>query len=75
LGDFTQDLRYGIRQIRRSPGFFIIAALLIAMGVAATTQIFTLVDALLLRPLPVRDAGNLVQLFEQQTKRPGRPVL
>ena len=72
--DFVQDLRYGIRQIRRSPGFFIIAALLISVGVAASTQIFALVDALLLREIPVSHPQNLVQLFEQQAKRPGRPV-
>src|SRR5271169_1378525 len=73
MADFTQDLRYGFRQVRRSPGFFGIAALLIALGIAATTQIFTLVDALLLRPLPVRDPQNLVQLFEQQPRRPAEP--
>ena len=67
--DFTREFRYGLRQIRRSPGFFAIAALLIAIGIAATTQIFTLVDALLLRPLPIRTPQNLIQLFEQQAKR------
>jgi hypothetical protein len=66
----TQDLRYGLRQFRRSPGFFAIAALLIALGIAANTQIFTLVDGLLLRPLPVRDPQNLVQLFEVRPKLP-----
>ncbi len=72
--DFVQDLRYGIRQIRRSPGFFIIAALLISVGVAASTQIFALVDALLLREIPVSHPQNLVQLFEQQAKTAGRSV-
>jgi len=67
------DFRYGIRQLRRSPGFFSIAALLIAVGIAATTQIFTLVDAVLLRPLPVRDPQNLVQLFVIHPKRPLDP--
>lgn len=68
-----QDARIGIRQIRRSPGFFSVTALLIAIGIAATTQIFTLVDTLFLRPLPVKDPQNLVQLFEQQPKRPASP--
>ncbi len=68
-----QDVRYGIRRLRRSPGFFAIAALLVAIGMAATTLIFTLVDALLLRPLPIRDPQNLVQLFELQPKRPAEP--
>jgi len=73
MSDFSQEFRYGLRQVRRSPGFFAIATLLIAIGIAATTQIFTLVDALLLRPLPVRDPHNLVQLLEQQPKRPAEP--
>jgi len=62
-----------LRQIRQSPGFFIVATLLLSLGIAATTLIFTLVDALLLRPLPVRDPQNLVQLFELQQKRPAEP--
>ncbi len=70
MPDLILDFRYGLRQLRRSPGFFALAALLMAIGIAATTQIFTLVDTLLLRPLPVRDPQNLVQLFEQQPKRP-----
>ncbi|HEY6387713.1 MAG TPA: hypothetical protein VIX91_18715 [Candidatus Acidoferrum sp.] len=56
--------RHAARQFRRSPGFFFAAALLVALGVAANTQIFTLVNALLLRPLPVKNPQNLVQLFE-----------
>jgi putative ABC transport system permease protein len=70
---FAEDFRYGIRQIRHSPGFFVVAALLLAVGVATSTQIFTLVDALFLRELPVNDPRSLVQLFEQQAKRPAEP--
>ncbi len=69
-----QDLRYSFRQIRRSPGFFAAAVLLIALGVAANTLIFTLVEAVLLRPLPVRDPQNLVQLFELRPRLPAYPV-
>jgi predicted permease len=69
----TQDFRYAVRQLRRSPGFFAAAALLIAVGIAAITQIFTLVDAVLLRPLQVRDPQNLVQLFVIHPKRPADP--
>src|ERR1700688_599933 len=68
-----QDFRYAIRQLRRAPGFFGTAALLIAVGIAAATLIFSLVDSLLLRPLPVRDPQNLVQVFIQQPKRPADP--
>ena len=73
MAAFLQDLRYSARQFRRSPGFFAIAALLIALGVAANTQMFTLVNALLLRPLPVRDPASLVQLFQIYPKRPPDP--
>ena len=71
--NLIQDFRYGLRQIRHSPGFFTIAALLLSLGVAAITQIFALVDALLLRQLPVSNPKNLIQLFEQQPKRPAEP--
>src|SRR5260370_18717143 len=69
----SQDLRYAARQFRRAPGFFSIAVLLIAIGIAANTQIFALVNALLLRPLAVRDPQNLVQLFEICPKLPPYP--
>ena len=68
-----QDLRYALRQCRRSPGFFTVAALLIAIGIAANTQIFTFVNALLLRPLAIRNPESLVQLFELHAKRPIYP--
>ncbi len=73
MANLTQDFRYAIRQLRRSPAFFLVAVLLIAVGIAATTQIFTLIDAVLLRPLPVRDPQNLVQLFVIHPKRPLDP--
>ncbi len=75
LPDIVQDVRYGLRQLRRSPGFFALATLLIGIGIAATTQIFTLVDTLLLRPLPVRNPENLVQLFEQTREATSRSLL
>lgn len=73
MAGFVQDLRYTLRQFRRSPGFFGIAVLLIAVAIAANAQIFTLADALLLRPLPVRDRQNLVQLFEIRPRTPPSP--
>ncbi len=68
-----QDFAYAARQFRRSPLFFAAASLLIALGIAANTQIFTLVNALLLRPLPVRDPQSVVQLFEIRAKQPPYP--
>src|SRR6202044_3701586 len=57
-----QDLRFCLRQIRRSPGFMITAVLTLALGVGANTAIFSLLDQALLRSLPVRDPEKLVIL-------------
>ena len=73
MAAFFRDLVHAARQFRRSPGFFLSAALLIALSVAANTQIFTLVNAFLLRPLPVRDPANLIQLFEIRPRLPAYP--
>jgi putative ABC transport system permease protein len=58
----VQDLRYGIRQLRQRPGFAIAAITSLALGIGANTAIFTLVDQILLRMLPVDNPGELVQL-------------
>jgi putative ABC transport system permease protein len=58
-----QDLRYGGRVLRRNPGFTLAAALSLALGIGANTAIFSILDSLLLRSLPVRAPGELVQIF------------
>ncbi|MFZ0593301.1 MAG: hypothetical protein WAM39_22785 [Bryobacteraceae bacterium] len=61
---FAQDLRYGLRTLRLNRGFTAAALITLTLGIGATTAIFSVVDAVLLRPLPYPDAKNLVSFFE-----------
>jgi predicted permease len=68
------DLRYAIRTMARRPGFTLVAALSLGLGIGANTTIFSLVDVLLLRSLPVADPGSLVKLYTLDARNPGVQV-
>jgi predicted permease len=67
-----QDLKFGLRMLAKNPGFTAVAVLTLALGIGANTAIFSLINTLMLRMLPVRDPGQLVELLHRY---PGDPRL
>ncbi|SRR5579871_662854 len=76
LSEIARDLRYGLRTLRKNPGFTAVAVLSIALGIGANTTMFSVIDVLMLRDLPVRNPGQLVSFFESSpdANRPGEIV-
>lgn len=71
LDHFIRDVRYALRQLRMSPGFSVTTILILAIGISATTAIFSLVNAVLLRPLPFPESDRLVWASQQDNSLPG----
>ena len=71
LEQLVRDVKYGTRTLLRSPEFAIVSVLVMALGIGATTALFTMVRAVLLRPLPFHDSGKLVMLYEHYRQNKG----
>ena len=71
MENYYRDIRYGLRTLGKSPGFTIVATLILALGIGATTAIFTFVNGIFLKPLPFANADGLVSVFTSDEKNAG----
>src|SRR5207249_2614358 len=69
MGTISQDIRYGLRMLLKSPSVSIVATIALALGIGANTAIFSVVNAVLLRPLPFPNSDALMSIFEKDQSR------
>jgi predicted permease len=74
IESFLQDVRYGLRQLRRNPSFTAVAVITLALGIGSNTAIFSVVNAVLLHPLPYKDPGQLVLIMERLPTITPKPI-